>query len=51
MIPKDVPNGLPLVRIISHCMDLIPRDSLLNKELHRLTPIEIVELNKQGEVD
>ena len=33
----NVPDGLPPMRSISHCMDLIPRASLPNKAPHRLT--------------
>ena len=47
IVADDIPNGLPLVRSISHCRDLIPRASLPNKEPHRLTPIENEELNRQ----
>ena len=31
IMTKDIPNGLPHVRSISHCMDLIPRESFLDK--------------------
>ena len=44
---EDILNGLPLMKSISHCMDLIPRASLLNKASYRLTPIENEEFNKQ----
>ena len=37
---KDITNGLPHVRSISHCMDLIPRANFPNKTPYRLTPIE-----------
>ena len=47
IITDDIPNGLPPVRSISHCIDLIPRASLPNKEPYRLTPIENEELNRQ----
>ena len=47
IIVDDIPNGLPLVRSISHCMDLISRASLPNKAPYRLTPIENEELNRQ----
>ena len=47
IIADDIPNGLPLVRSISHYMDLIPRTSLPNKAPYRLTPIENEELKKQ----
>ena len=47
IIVDDIPNGLPPVRSISHCMDLIPGTSLPNKAPYRLTPIENEELNRQ----
>ena len=47
IVAEDIPDGLPLVRSISHCMDLIPRASLPNKAPYILTPTENEELNKQ----
>ena len=35
---EDILDGLPPMRSISHCMNLIPRASLLNKAPYRLTP-------------
>ena len=46
VISDDVPEGLPLVRQISHQIDLIPRASLPNKAAHRMTPTETEELNR-----
>ena len=43
----NVPEGLPLVRQISHQIDLIPRASFLNKAAHKMTPIETEKLNRQ----
>ena len=43
---EDIPDVLLPVRSISHCMDLITRDSFPNKALYRLTPIENEELNR-----
>jgi hypothetical protein len=43
----NVPEGLPLVRKISHQMDLIPRASFLNKVAHRMIPTKREELNKK----
>ena len=40
-------EGLPLVRQISHRIDLIPGASLPNKASHRMTPNETGELNRQ----
>ena len=47
IVVDDIPNGLPLVRSISHCMDLIHGASLPNKAPYRLTPTENEELKKQ----
>ena len=47
IVLDNVPNGLPLVRKISHQMDLIPGASLPNKVAHRMTPAESEELNRQ----
>ena len=47
IIADDLPDGLPPVRSISHCMDLIPGASLPNKAPYRLTPTENEELNRQ----
>ena len=47
IIVDDLPDGLPPVKIISHCMDLIPRASFLNKAPYRLTPTKNEELNRQ----
>ena len=47
IISDNVPEGLPLVRQISHQIDLIPRASFPNKSSHRMTPTETKELNRQ----
>ena len=47
IVAEDIPNGLPPVRSISHCMDLIPGASLPKKAPYRLTPTENEELNRQ----
>ena len=47
ILVEHIPNGLLLVRSISHCMDLIPREILPNKASSRLTLSENEELNKQ----
>ena len=47
IISDDIPNGLPPVRSISHCMDLIHEASFPNKAPYRLTPTENEELNRQ----
>ena len=40
IIVDDLPNTLPLVRSISHHIDLIPRASFPNKVSYRMTPQE-----------
>ena len=45
IVSNSIPNGLPLVRKISHQMDLIPGASLQNKVVHRMTPAKSEELN------
>ena len=47
IVADDILDGLPLVRSISHFMDLIPRASLPNKAPYKLTPTENKELNCQ----
>ena len=47
IVAKDIPDGLPLVRSISHCIDLIPRAIFPNKSPYRLTPTKTEELNRQ----
>ena len=47
IIADDIPNGLPPVKSISHCIDLIPGASFPNKAPYRLTPTENEELNRQ----
>ena len=47
IIANDILDGLPPIRSISHCMDLIPGASLPNKASYRLTPVDNEELNRQ----
>ena len=43
----EFPNELPLVRSISHHIDLIPSANLPNKATYRLTPLENEEIKQQ----
>ena len=36
IISEKIPDGLPPIRSINHCMDLIPRESFPNKAPYRL---------------
>ena len=45
VISDNVPKELPLVRQISHQIDLIPGASFPNKATHRMTLAETEELN------
>ena len=47
IVSNNVPDGLPLMRKISHQMDLVPRANFPNKAVHRMTPAESEELNRQ----
>ena len=47
VIFDNIPEGLPLVRKISHQIDLIPGTSFPNKPTHRMTLTETKELNRQ----
>ena len=47
IVTEDILDGLPLVRSISHCMDLIPRGSFPIKAPCRLKSSENGELNRQ----
>ena len=47
IVSDNVPDGLPLMRKISHQMDLVPGASLPNKAAHRMTPAESEELNRK----
>jgi hypothetical protein len=43
----ELPRLLPLIKSVSHHIDLIPRASLPNKETYRLTPQENEEVKRQ----
>ncbi|XP_035836015.1 uncharacterized protein LOC118485763 [Helianthus annuus] len=47
VFPGEIPAGLPLVREIQHCIDLIPGSVIPNKPAHRMNPKEYEELHRQ----
>ena len=47
IVSNNVLDGLPLIRKISHQMDLVLGASFPNKARHRMTPKESEELNKK----
>jgi len=47
IIVDELPNELPLIRSISHHINLIPGSSLPNKATYRLTPQENAEVARQ----
>ena len=40
IVAKDIPDGLPPMRSVIHCMYMIPRASFPNKAQYRMTPRE-----------
>jgi hypothetical protein len=47
IVVDELPCSLPPIRSISHHIDLIPGESLPNKETYRLTPRENEEVKRQ----
>jgi hypothetical protein len=47
IVVDDLPCSLPPIRSISHHIDIIPGEILLNKETYRLTPQENEEVKKK----
>ena len=47
IIVDELPCSLPPMRSVSHHIDLIPRESLLNKATYRLMPQENEEVKRQ----
>ena len=47
IVSDNVPDGFPLVRKITHQMDLVLGASFPNKATHKMTPKESEELNKK----
>jgi hypothetical protein len=46
ILSNDFPIGFPLMMSISHQIDLILVQVLLNNAPHRMTPIESEEINR-----
>ncbi|XP_071687037.1 uncharacterized protein [Rutidosis leptorrhynchoides] len=44
VIPEEIPPGLPIMRDVQHCIDLIPGSSIPNKPAYRMNPAEYEEL-------
>ncbi|GJU59575.1 putative CCCH-type zinc finger family protein [Tanacetum coccineum] len=47
VIPNKIPTGLPPMREIQHCIDLVPGSVLPNKPAYRKNPKEHEELQRQ----
>ncbi|XP_022029915.1 uncharacterized protein LOC110930839 [Helianthus annuus] len=47
VFPEDIPAGLPLMREIQHCIDLVPGSVIPNKPAYRMNPKEFQELHRQ----
>jgi hypothetical protein len=47
IVVDELPRSLPLIRGVSHHIDLIPRASFLNKAVYRLMPQENEEVKRQ----
>ncbi|GJW89313.1 multiprotein-bridging factor 1a [Tanacetum coccineum] len=47
IFPDEIPAGLPPMRTVQHCLDLIPGAILPNKPAYRMNPTENAELQQQ----
>nr|GFD09464.1 putative nucleotidyltransferase, ribonuclease H [Tanacetum cinerariifolium] len=45
--PNEIPTGLPPIREVQHCIDLVPGSVLPNKEAYHMNPKEHEELQRQ----
>ncbi|KAH9667837.1 Endonuclease [Citrus sinensis] len=49
VVPEELPHGLPPMKDIQHCIDLIPGSVLPNKAAYRMNPKDHEELQRQVE--
>ncbi|GKB65049.1 putative nucleotidyltransferase, ribonuclease H [Tanacetum coccineum] len=47
VFPEEIPAGLPPMRTIQHCLDLVPGATLPNKPAYQMNPTENAELQRQ----
>lgn len=47
MVPEKIHKGLPRIRDIQHCIDLVLGSALPNKLAYRMNPIQQEELERQ----
>nr|GEU73617.1 RNA-directed DNA polymerase [Tanacetum cinerariifolium] len=47
IFPNEIPAGLPLMRNVQHCIDLVQRATLPNKTAYQMNPTKNVKLQKQ----